>query len=180
MVGEMPPRHTTSSWPAPPLREEIFLRTEVIDIAPIGTATTIHFDPTQAARLSLQVDFQRGIITIQTQAAKADRAERAAHNTGELEQCALTQALLEQQLPHLFATVLEIPGEQVMGSTDFFEYGGDSLAIAALLTAIEERFKLKLAPDLIFDHPVLEDLIAAITRSAQTQPTTKEREVILV
>src|SRR5579875_811332 len=119
MVGEMPPRHTTSSWPAPPLREEIFLRTEVIDIAPIGTATTIHFDPTQAARLSLQVDFQRGIITIQTQAAEADRAERAAHNTGELEQCALTQA-------------------------------------------------------------VLEDLIAAITRSAQTQPTTKEREVILV
>jgi acyl carrier protein len=157
----------------------------VIDIPTTGTATTLHFDPTQVAQLSLQVDFQRGIVTIQTQAAETeakaetDQAEQTIHNTGELEQCALTQALLEQQLPHLFATVLEIPVEQVASSTDFFEYGGDSLAMAALLTAIEEQFKLKLAPDLIFDHPVLENLIAAITRSQQTQPTTNEREVVL-
>jgi len=150
----------------------------VIDIPTTGTATTLHFDPTQVAQLSLQVDFQRGIVTIQTQAAETE-AKQTIHNTGELEQCALTQALLEQQLPHLFATVLEIPVEQVASSTDFFEYGGDSLAMAALLTSIEEQFKLKLAPDLIFDHPVLENLIAAITRSQQTQPTTNEREVVL-
>lgn len=163
------------------------------DIQTLGTATTFHFDPTQVARFSLQVDFQHGIITLQTQAAETEAeadtgpAEQSTHNTDELEKFALTQALLEQQLPQLFATVLGIPVEQVGSTTDFFEQGGDSLAIAALLSAIEERFHLQLAPDLIFDHPVLEDLTAAIappqaaqpTTIQEAQPTTIQREAVL-
>ncbi len=155
------------------------------DIPTLSTATTFHFDPTQVARLS--IDFQHGIITLQTQAAETEtegepiQAEQTAHKTDELEQLALNQALLVQQLPQLFATVLGIPMEQVEPTTDFFEYGGDSLAIASLLSTIEERFHLQLQPDLIFDHPALEDLAAAIAPPPEAQPTTtiQEREAVL-
>lgn len=155
------------------------------DIPTLGTAMTFHFDPTLVAGFSLQVDLKLGIITLQTQAAETEaeaetgQAEHTAHNTDELEQFALTQALLEQQLPQLFATVLGIPVEQVEPTADFFEHGGDSLAIAALLSAIEERFHLQLAPDLLFDHPVLEDLAATIAPPQKAQPTTIEREAVL-
>lgn len=163
------------------LHEKLFLRTEVIDIPTTGTAATFHFDPTQVAQFSLQVDFQRGVVTIQTQVSEAIPIQEAhtTHNTDELERAALTQALLAQRLPQIFATVLGIPVEQMGETTDFFEYGGDSLAIAALLTAIEERFHLRLEPDLIFDHPVLEDLAAAIAQQQKAQPTTIKREAVL-
>jgi acyl carrier protein len=155
------------------------------DIPTHGTATTIHFDPAQVARLSLQVDFQRGIITLQTQPLESvpegetTQEGQTNRNTDELERTEVALALLEQQLPQLFATVLGIPVEQVEPATDFFEYGGDSLAIAALLTAIEERFGLKIEPDLIFDHPVLEDLAAALMPQPETQPINRQREVVL-
>lgn len=153
----------------------------MIDIPTTGTATTFHFDPNQVAQFSLQIDFQRGIVTIQTQASKAmpiQEEKQTDHNTEEIERTALTQALLEQQLPHLFATVLGIQEEQMQQTTDFFDYGGDSLAIAALLAAIEERFHIKLEPDLIFDHPVLEDMVAAIAQRQKTQPITIQREAV--
>ncbi len=70
-------------------------------------------------------------------------------------------------LRELFTTVLAQPLDQVSEQCDFFEAGGDSLALASLLLAIERHFQVSLDPLAIYDHPVLSDLAVLLAKRGE-------------
>jgi acyl carrier protein len=63
-----------------------------------------------------------------------------------------------EQLARIFAAVLEVPVGRVKSTTNFFESGGDALALAALLQAVERQFTLTLHPEDVFAHAELSQL----------------------
>jgi amino acid adenylation domain-containing protein len=74
-----------------------------------------------------------------------------------------------------FAAVLaEVLDHERVGATDdFFELGGNSLAAARVVTRLREELDLPVTVRTLFDHPVLADLVAAVTGEAvpaQTAP----------
>lgn len=71
---------------------------------------------------------------------------------------------VERTLERLFRSVLEAP--TVGREDDFFELGGDSLAAAALLRSLEQRFGLRIGADLLARAPT----IAALAREVAALP----------
>jgi hypothetical protein len=86
------------------------------------------------------------------------------------------QAAVEQSLMQMVAHILEIPPEQVRGTGDFFEYGGDSHSLDALLSAVARQWHVQISANDVFDHSVIFHL-AAIILQKQQEP---EREGVLV
>jgi acyl carrier protein len=68
------------------------------------------------------------------------------------------QGDVTEQLALIFAAVLEVPVGRVKSTTNFFESGGDALALAALLQAVERQFTLTLHPEDVFAHAELSQL----------------------
>jgi amino acid adenylation domain-containing protein len=64
-----------------------------------------------------------------------------------------------------FAAVLaEVLDHERVGVTDdFFELGGNSLAAARVANRLREEYNLPITVRTLFDHPVLADLVAAVT-----------------
>jgi acyl carrier protein len=70
----------------------------------------------------------------------------------------------------IVAQVLDLPPAYVQRTSDFFQLGGDSDSLKALLSAIEQSFQVLLAPSDVFDCPVLFRLAAVVhTRLVQRQ-----------
>lgn len=86
------------------------------------------------------------------------------------------QAAVEQSLMQMVAHILEIPQEQVRGTGDFFEYGGDSHSLDALLSAIARQWHVQISANDVFDHSVIFHLAAIILHRQQQA----EREEVLV
>ena len=67
------------------------------------------------------------------------------------------------ELVHIVADVLEIDG--VNSQSDFFELGGDSLAAARLVNRLRKTWRITIAVEDVFAHPVLRELgMLAISR----------------
>jgi RND superfamily putative drug exporter len=79
------------------------------------------------------------------------------------------QAAVEQTLMQMVAQILEIPPEQVRGTGDFFEYGGDSHSLDALLSAIERQWHVRISANDVFDYSVIFHLAALILRRQQAK-----------
>jgi hypothetical protein len=77
------------------------------------------------------------------------------------------QAAVEQSLMQMVAHILEIPPEQVRGTGDFFEYGGDSHSLDALLSAIARQWHVQISANDVFDHSVIFHLAAIILHRQQ-------------
>ncbi len=86
------------------------------------------------------------------------------------------QAAVEQSLMQMVAHILEIPPEQVRGTGDFFEYGGDSHSLDALLSAVASQWHVQISANDVFDHSVIFHLAAIILQKQQEH----EREGVLV
>lgn len=83
---------------------------------------------------------------------------------------------LEAHLCHLFSQILDRDPGQVDRDTDFFEAGGDSLDVATLLTSIHEQFQIDLDPFVVFDHPILGELLT-IMETLVVAPQRDESDI---
>jgi acyl carrier protein len=63
---------------------------------------------------------------------------------------------MERQLAECFAEALQIRPVGIHDS--FFDLGGDSLSATALAYEIEQRFEVRLSPELVFDNPTVAGL----------------------
>ena len=86
------------------------------------------------------------------------------------------QAVVGQTLLQVVARILEIPPEQVRGTGDFFEYGGDSRSLDTLLSAIARQWHISISANDVFDHSVLCHL-ATLILHRQQQPEREEIHV---
>ncbi|GCE32134.1 hypothetical protein KDA_76180 [Dictyobacter alpinus] len=140
--------------------------------------TTIHFDPNS---VKVSLDLQHGIIRFLSQAdrvAEPPATSGSTVHTDALASEALQPREIKDRLSHLFATVLALPAE-VDDECDFFEAGGDSLALASLLLAIEQHLQVEIDPETIYDHPVLSDLAAVIVKQQkQVRTGVSKREEV--
>jgi len=98
-----------------------------------------------------------------TQTPMETRSSRLGPSTEPL-QNASPQVFVELVLMQIFAQVLGRPTEQIKGISHFFESGGDTQALYALLAAIEERLHVRISPDDVFDHPILFRLAAVVMK----------------
>jgi RND superfamily putative drug exporter len=89
--------------------------------------------------------------------APISQATVAAKETSLTQQVAVEQALMQ-----IVAQILETSPEQVRGTDDFFEYGGDSHSLDALISAIAHQWHVRVEANDVFDHPVLCDLATII------------------
>ena len=72
------------------------------------------------------------------------------------------QAAIEQNLMQILSHILVLPPGQVQRTGDFFEYGGDSESLDALLSALEQQWHIGIEANDIFDHPVVLHLATVI------------------
>jgi acyl carrier protein len=61
-------------------------------------------------------------------------------------------------------TLLGLPGGTVTERTAFDDLGMDSITRAGLAREIEQRFRVWLDPEELFDHPTIEDLARRVAR----------------
>ena len=144
----------------------------------------VQFPNTQISQLKVAVDSTQGSIALTLQEGKETRTWAAP-----LSQLRATPAglLLEepaeppqtaenekaedraffQSVYCLLASILEVPVTEVHPGTDFFDAGGDSLAVAAFLTALQAEFHLDVEPGVVFDHPRFEDLATTLLLQKQ-------------
>lgn len=59
------------------------------------------------------------------------------------------------------------PNILIEHDSDFFELGGDSLAVVAMCTALEGKLGIKVHPSLLFYHPTVEEMAEELTRRLQ-------------
>jgi acyl carrier protein len=122
----------------------------------------IRLDPEQAKR---SCDPKQGIIVARRSDDTTTRKE--THSLDELVSALPELSHIELLLRELFATVLAQPLDRVSEQCDFFEAGGDSLALVSLLLAIERHFQVSLDPLAIYDHPVLSDLAVLLAKQGK-------------
>lgn len=136
---------------------------DLIEVLTLGEGgVIIRYDPKQ---VKLSLDLQQGVLL----AHKVVEAREPS--TDELPSKPSTQGL-----PEIFARVLSL--EHIDEQSDFFDAGGDSLAILTLLMEIEKRFQVTLDPVTIYDHPRLGDLATHIAQQQETQESAPEREAV--
>ncbi len=112
--------------------------------------------------------------TVQVATAPTNGASLAQEATTSTNSASLMQqAAVEQALMQMVAQILEIPSEQVRGTGDFFEYGGDSHSLDALLSAIARQWQVQISANDVFDHSVIFHL-AAIIQQKQQQTAREE------
>ncbi|WP_072901173.1 phosphopantetheine-binding protein [Cognatiyoonia sediminum] len=58
------------------------------------------------------------------------------------------------------------PGEVVEAESDFFDLGGDSLALVALCAELEESLGRDVHPSIVLNHPTVQELAAALIESS--------------
>ncbi|QFU89912.1 amino acid adenylation domain-containing protein [Amycolatopsis sp. YIM 10] len=68
-----------------------------------------------------------------------------------------------ERLVRLFADCLRVPAAQVDAESDFFAEGGDSLALSALLTRIEQEFGTRIDVERLLDDPSPIGVARAVT-----------------
>ncbi|WP_376794428.1 MMPL family transporter [Thermogemmatispora sp.] len=98
-----------------------------------------------------------------TQASRGTRSSLPA-SWSKSQQDVSLQVFVERVLVQLFAQILEQPEEHIKGTSHFFESGGNPQALAVLLSAIEERLKVRLNPEDIIEHPTLFRLATVIVQ----------------
>ena len=76
-------------------------------------------------------------------------------------------AEIELAVANAFGEVLGL-GEDVRGTDDFFELGGDSLLALDLLARIELQLKVSLSPSLLVQSATIDGLTEAIAKTART------------
>lgn len=64
------------------------------------------------------------------------------------------------------AGVLEVPVETIDPDTEFDRLGIDSAIAVALLTELEARYDVSLAPEALYEHPTLTALAAHLRTQA--------------
>jgi amino acid adenylation domain-containing protein len=77
------------------------------------------------------------------------------------------------QLAQMFAACLRLPQTAIRAHSDFFTLGGDSLSVAELLTAVEDRYRVALDMSSIVSAPTPERIARAIheRRALQSTPS---------
>lgn len=66
-------------------------------------------------------------------------------------------AAIGTRLTSLFASVLDV--DEVGPDDDFFELGGDSLAVIRLVARVRQHLSVEIAPGDVFDHPTVSSLV---------------------
>ncbi|GAA3131635.1 hypothetical protein GCM10010466_22800 [Planomonospora alba] len=79
----------------------------------------------------------------------------------------------EHLVAEIWAEVLEAP--EVWADDDFFALGGHSFAATRVAGRLRERLGAPVPVRLLFEHPVLADLAAALPRPAEQARTRRER-----
>ncbi len=148
-------------------------------------AITLCFDPARSALFTLSIDAVQGELTVTVGAPLEEVQDpsqpphhllnRGPHQIPGLSTLPRSpfpastayasesigvqqQGDVTEQLARIFAAVLEVPVGRVKSTTNFFESGGDALALAALLQAVERQFMLTLHPEDVFAHAELSQL----------------------
>jgi branched-chain amino acid transport system permease protein len=149
-------------------------------------AITLRFDPARSALFTLSIDAVQGELTVTVRAHTLEEVQdpsqsphhlpnRGPHQIpglGTLPRSPFPastayasesmgvqqQSDVTERLARIFAVVLEVPVGEVKSTTNFFESGGDVLALAALLQAVERQFTLTLHPEDVFAHAELSQL----------------------
>jgi acyl carrier protein len=147
---------------------------------------TLHFDPARSARLTLSIDALQGELTVTVAAQTLQEVQDQSQPLSYLPHRSLYQKPVLSTLPSspfpasteyaneglcvqqqgditqrhacIFAAVLDVPVGKVKSTTNFFACGGDALALAALLQAVERQFTLTLHPEDVFAHAELSQL----------------------
>ncbi|MEO9028931.1 MAG: cytochrome P450 [Ktedonobacteraceae bacterium] len=160
----------------PPQRKEgaSYWQNEVVTVSPCGEGAILRFDPRQ---IKLSFDLQRGVIiaykesgsvesTLPLPTTHTDRLTYEAPGPEDTKRC----------LQELFAIALAIPSGWADENCDFFEAGGDSLALTSLCLSIEQRLQVALDPVEIYEYPKLVDLAGRIGH--QRRVTDPEQEAV--
>ena len=149
-------------------------------------AITLRFDPARSALFTLSIDTVQGELTVTVGAHTPEEVQGPSQpphhlpNRGPHQKPGLStlprppfpastayasesigvqqQGDVTEQLARIFAAALELPVGRVKSTTNFFESGGDALALAALLQAVERQFMLTLHPEDVFAHAELSQL----------------------
>ncbi|RKE93751.1 acyl carrier protein [Sulfitobacter guttiformis] len=67
------------------------------------------------------------------------------------------------------------PDVAINRQSDFFELGGDSLAVAGLCVSLEARFNTEIHPSSVLYHPTVEELAYAVKALlASPEPATRD------
>ncbi len=158
-------------------------------------AITLRFDPARTARLTLSIDAAQGELTVtvdtQTQEEVHDLSQPLNHVPGcgprqipglstrsrppfPASTASVSEGMgpqqqgsLSEHLARIFAGVLEVPMGRVKSTTNFFASGGDALALAALLQAVDRQFTLTLHPEDVFAHAELSQLAELLSTRQQ-------------
>lgn len=135
---------------------------DLIEVLTVGEGVIIRYDPKQ---VKLSFDLQQGVLLAHKM------VEEREPSTDELPSKTPTQSLQE-----IFARVLSL--EHIDEKSDFFDAGGDSLALLTLLMEIENRFQVILDPVVVYEYPRLADLATYIIQQQKTQAERSEREAV--
>jgi acyl carrier protein len=74
------------------------------------------------------------------------------------------QATLRAWMVDYITSVLELPAESVLTGQKFNEYGLDSVEAVVMAGVMEEEFGVPVDPILLFEHPSIDQFVAARAR----------------
>jgi acyl-CoA synthetase (AMP-forming)/AMP-acid ligase II/acyl carrier protein/thioesterase domain-containing protein len=96
----------------------------------------------------------------------------AAHTSNLAGSAGVEHELTEEQrkLTALWRSVLKLKRRPQLHE-DFFELGGDSLASAELIFAVEERFSCELPIEAFFERPTIANMLALLTQHTKSSPS---------
>jgi amino acid adenylation domain-containing protein len=77
---------------------------------------------------------------------------------------ATLQASLKHDLVMLVSSLIKVKPEDMDGGTTFSEFGFDSVSLTEFSNALNQRYELRLAPTLFFEHPTLDELAEHLLR----------------
>lgn len=71
------------------------------------------------------------------------------------------------------ALLLDVPPRRIATDRPLADQGLDSVSAVALIGDIEGRLRRDLDPDLLYDHPAVDDLVALLDPPGRTPPHLK-------
>jgi acyl-CoA synthetase (AMP-forming)/AMP-acid ligase II/acetyltransferase-like isoleucine patch superfamily enzyme/acyl carrier protein len=110
-------------------------------------------------------------LYLRTVFAKQARHRRMASEKGV--------STTESRLCSIFATVLNIPREDIAKSSDFFELGGDSLRAGKLSSALRKEFKVSVSIDQLFKFSKVDEICGIIAKKQAQEGKERFEELPL-
>ena len=144
---------------------ELGWQNDIVEVSTFGEGVVIRYNP---AKVQLSFDLQQGVLLAHKM------SEASIESTPDTDK--LVPRDPAQCLQEIFGRVLS--AERIDENSDFFDAGGDSLALLELLLEIEKHFQIKLDPLVVYEYPRLVDLAYQIVQQPKASVSEPEPEAV--